>query len=100
MDETTVAAALPHLDLEVTHGRSADGRSDYVALTLTATPGFAAVADLLRGSNPFLLWTRFATLVWAPWLALGPVVPVPGAARDPAQARVVGSGRSSGGTTP
>ncbi|MCL2385417.1 MAG: hypothetical protein FWC84_06270 [Alphaproteobacteria bacterium] len=67
-EETRATARVGNLDIEILHGRSADGSAEHLAIHVEAVPSFAAFGRLIEMSNPFLFWMRFAGLAWTPWL--------------------------------
>ncbi|HTV33466.1 MAG TPA: hypothetical protein VME69_10270 [Methylocella sp.] len=67
-DETRATARVGNLDIEILHGRSADGSAEHLAIRVEAVPSFAAFGRMIELSNPFLFWMRFAGLAWTPWL--------------------------------
>ncbi|HUB65107.1 MAG TPA: hypothetical protein VL996_11835 [Methylocella sp.] len=67
-EETRATARLPNLDIEIVHGRSADGAAEYLSLSLQAIPSFAAFGRAMEAANPFYFWMRLAQTAWAPWL--------------------------------
>ncbi len=69
-DETTLAARLPNLDIDVRHRRAWAGDAEQVQITLTATPSFEAVGRMMQAGNPMLLWLRMIEAAWAPWTAM------------------------------
>jgi hypothetical protein len=77
-EETRAFARLPNLDIEIVHGRSADGNAEYISISLQAVPSFAAFGNFLEATNPFLFWMRFAQTAWAPWLGSAPANLLPG----------------------
>ena len=74
-EETRTFARLPNLDIEIVHGRSADGNAEHISISLQAVPSFAAFGNFLEATNPFLFWMRFAQTAWAPWLGAAPMSP-------------------------
>jgi hypothetical protein len=62
------SAHLPGLEVEIVHGRSADGDREQISITIQAMPSFAAFEQYLRAMNPFTLWVEAVRLAWAPWL--------------------------------
>ena len=42
MDETRAVARLPHLDIEIVHRRLEGEQAEHLAISLRATPSFAA----------------------------------------------------------
>jgi hypothetical protein len=77
-DETRATARLPNLDIEIIHGRSADGNAERLSISVLAVPSFEAFGRYLETANPFLFWMRVAQTVWAPWLGSAPVSLPPG----------------------
>jgi hypothetical protein len=71
-EETRATARLPNLDIEIVHGRSADGNTERLAISIMAVPSFEAFGRAMEAANPFLFWMRFAQRAWAPWLDLAP----------------------------
>ena len=69
-NETTLAARLPNLDIDVRHRRAWTGDAEQVQITLTATPSFEAVGRMMEAGNPMLLWLRMVEAAWAPWTAM------------------------------
>jgi hypothetical protein len=77
-DETRAAARLPHVDIEIRRKQAPDGDAEYLAVSVRASPEFAAVAAFF---DPFRLadsarllaaWTAFYP--WLAWLRLaGPL---------------------------
>ncbi len=68
LDETRITARLPRLDIEIVHGRSPGGESEYLSVRLQAVPSFEAFGRYAEAANPFLFWMRLAQTAWAPWL--------------------------------
>lgn len=66
-EETRATARVGNLDIEILHGRSADGSAEHLAIHVEAVPSFAAFGRLVEMSNPFLFWMRFASLAWTPF---------------------------------
>lgn len=64
------AAALPNLQIEVTHGTLPDGSGERISIHLQAMPSFAALGDFLESTNPLTLWTQAMQLALAPWMSL------------------------------
>ena len=68
MTETRAVAALPGLDIEIHHREEPAERTEYLSITLRATPDLATAAPLLdplrllaaAGFNPWLAWLRLA----------------------------------------
>jgi hypothetical protein len=77
-EETRATARLPNLDIEIIHGRSADGAAEYLSLSLRAMPSFEAFGRAMEAANPFLFWMRLAQTAWAPWLGASPASLPPG----------------------
>ncbi|TPV97499.1 MAG: hypothetical protein USCAAHI_03057 [Beijerinckiaceae bacterium] len=73
-EETRAFARLPNLDIEIVHGRSADGNAEHISISLQAVPSFAAFGNFLEATNPFLFWMRFAQTAWAPGSAPPPPI--------------------------
>lgn len=67
-EETRATARVGNLDIEILHGRSADGSAEHLAIRVEALPSLAAFGRMMELSNPFLFWMRFAGLAWTPWL--------------------------------
>ena len=102
MDETRARAALPNLDIEVTHRRLPDEGAEYLSVSLRATPSFDAVGRFLEAHNPvwpwpwlalmtpptpfFAPWLQLTQAAWAPWLAAGErFIPMPAREASPAR---------------
>jgi hypothetical protein len=66
VDEIKAVAHLPNLDVEIAHRRYVDG--EMLAISLRATPSFAAVSRWLKTANPLLFWANAVEAAWAPWL--------------------------------
>ena len=95
-DETKATARLPNLDIEIVHGRSADGDAEHVSISLQAAPSFEAFGRFLDATNPFLFWMRFAQTVWTPWLGSAVANLSPGDfGRLPATAEIAGPDATS-----
>jgi hypothetical protein len=77
-EETRAIARLPNLDIEIVHGREADGGAEHISINLRAVPSFEAFGRVLEAANPFLFWMRFAQSAWAPWLGASPTILPPG----------------------
>jgi hypothetical protein len=79
MDETTARAELPHLAIEIRHRRLPEEGTEYLSVSLRATPSFGALGRHLEARNPALAWLAMAApfnpwaglmrAAWAPWLA-------------------------------
>ena len=67
-EETRGIARLPNLDIEIIHGRSADGNAERLSIIVLAVPSFDAFGRAMEAANPFLFWMRIAQTAWAPWL--------------------------------
>ncbi|HUI20302.1 MAG TPA: hypothetical protein VLZ74_04590 [Methylocella sp.] len=72
-EEIRASAHLPNLDIEIIHGRSADGHAERLSISVLAVPSFEAFSRAMEAANPFLFWMRFAQRAWAPWLGSMPV---------------------------
>jgi hypothetical protein len=79
MDETRATARRPHLAVEIVHRRLPEGDAEQLAISLRATPSFAALARHLEAHaalwpwlalNPWLSWQQMLQTAWRPWLAL------------------------------
>lgn len=76
MDETTLTAALPNLDVQIVHRALPEENAEVISITLKATPGFDAAVGMLAPSLPLLAlwaapmqaWTGMVQRAWAPWL--------------------------------
>ena len=101
MDETTITAKLPNLDIEMTRREFPEENAETITLRMRAVPSFEAFAGALLqptnsgfapflaawttpAANPFLPWLQMTQAMWAPWLqaALPPSAPkqaLPGA---------------------
>ena len=77
-DETRATARLPNLDIEIIHGRSADGDAERLSISVLAVPSFEAFGRYIEAANPFLFWMRVAQTAWAPWLGSAPASLPPG----------------------
>ena len=95
IDETTVTARLPNLDVEMTRRELPEENAETITLRLRATPSFEAFAGALLQPNhsafapfiaawtaptvnPFFPWLQMTQAMWAPWLqAMMPTVPQP-----------------------
>ncbi|WP_299390645.1 hypothetical protein [Pelagibius sp.] len=98
MEETKIAAKLPHLDVEITRRSLPEENAETITLRMTAVPSLGAFADHLakQGSlpflslgaasimnpwsnpwaNPLLMWTRLTQAAWAPWMPpMAPLLP-------------------------
>ena len=84
MDETRAVARLPHLDIEIVHRRLEGEQAEHLAISLRATPSFAAFRRHLEAQvplwpwlalNPFLIWQRTLQQAWRPWLQAPPAEP-------------------------
>jgi hypothetical protein len=64
VDETRAVAKLPHLDIEIHHRQAPEEGTEYLSITLRATPDLGTAAAML---DPFRLLA--ATAVWNPWHA-------------------------------
>lgn len=87
MEETTVIASLPNLEIRVVRRELPEEGAEMVGIQIKATPSFDAVADGVRRSlmapspwplspwlAPLQFWTTAAERMWRPWLALaGPL---------------------------
>ncbi len=82
MDETRVTARLPHLDVEIVHRRLPEEQAEQLAISLRASPSFAACARYLDAqamfwpwlaANPLVAWQRLVEAAWSPWLSRAPV---------------------------
>ncbi|MGH6835338.1 MAG: hypothetical protein ACREC9_07270 [Methylocella sp.] len=89
-DETKATARLPNLDIEIVHGRSADGNAEHISIGLQAVPSFAAFASFLEATNPLLFWMRFAQTAWTPWLGASASLSPGNVGRLPATAELAG----------
>lgn len=77
MDETRAIARLPHLEIEIRHRRLPEEQAEQLAISLRATPSFAAFAAFLERQapwpwlalQPWLLSARLVQASWQPWLA-------------------------------
>ena len=77
MDETRARARLPHLKIEIRHRRLPEEQAEQLAISLRATPSFAAFAEFLERQapwpwlalQPWLLSARMVQASWQPWLA-------------------------------
>lgn len=70
-DGTVIAAAaLPNLQIEVTHGTLPDGSGERISIHLQAMPSFATFGDFLDATNPLTVWTQAMQLALAPWASL------------------------------
>jgi hypothetical protein len=77
MDETRAIATLPHLEIEIGHRRLPEEQAEQLAISLRATPSFAAFAQFLERQapwpwlalQPWLLSARMVQASWQPWLA-------------------------------
>jgi hypothetical protein len=78
MDETRAIATLPHLEIEIRHRRLPEEQAEQLAISLRATPSFAAFAEFLERQalwpwlalQPWLLSARMIQASWQPWLAV------------------------------
>jgi hypothetical protein len=70
-------AHLPGLEVEIVHGRSAEGDREQISITIQAMPSFAAFEQYMRAMNPFALWLETVRLVWAPWLPAAHMTTLP-----------------------
>lgn len=80
MDETTLRASLPTLDIAISHRRSPTGDAETLSLHLTAKPSLAAVEGFLAAQapllgagaafNPAAAWMAGTLALWRPWFAL------------------------------
>jgi hypothetical protein len=92
-DETRAVAKLPHLDIEIRRKQAPDGNAEYLAISLRASPDFAAAAaffDPFRLADPTRLlaaWTAFNP--WLAWMRLAGLPTLP---------RLVGPGGEGGPT--
>jgi hypothetical protein len=96
MEETRATARLPHLDVEILHRRLPESDAELLAISLHATPSFAAFARQFDAQatlwpwlalNPWLGWQQLLEAAWRPWLAL---------AERPASAGAPPPGRAAG----
>jgi hypothetical protein len=71
-EETRATAHLPNFDIEIIHGRSAEGDAERLSISLQVIPSFEAFGCYLEAENPFLFWMRVAQTAWAPWLGSAP----------------------------
>jgi hypothetical protein len=62
-------ARLPHVDIEIVHHRSADDGAEQISIHLRAIPSFEAFGHFLESVNPVVFWSRFAQMLWSPWLS-------------------------------
>ena len=77
MDETRAIARLPHLEIEIRHRRLPEDQAEHLAISLRATPSFAAFADFVERQalwpwlalQPWLLFGRMVQATWQPWPA-------------------------------
>ena len=95
MDETTVTAHLPGLDVMVSRRAVPDGSAEVLLIGLKATPSFDAVGQMLTQAfvlpGPALVvqaveaWVDLAQAAWQPWLAVAGAFALnpPGAKRKP-----------------
>lgn len=67
-EETRAVARLPNLNIEIIHGRSADGNAERLSISVLAVPSFDAFGRAMEAANPFLFWMRMAQTAWRPWL--------------------------------
>jgi len=67
LTDTTVTARLPHVDIEIVHHRS-EG-AEQISIHLRAIPSFEAFGRFLETANPLVFWSRFAQMVWSPWIS-------------------------------
>jgi hypothetical protein len=91
-DETRITARLPHLDIEIVHGRSAAGDAERLSISLLAVPSFETFGRYAEAANPFLFWMRAVQTAWAPWLGA-----FPGGAAEENRKRLPPPPDSSGG---
>jgi hypothetical protein len=70
-------AQLPGLEVEIVHGRSAEGDREQITVTIQAVPSFAAFEQYLHAMNPFAMWVEAVRLVWAPWLSAAQLTTLP-----------------------
>ncbi|MEZ5785771.1 MAG: hypothetical protein R3D62_04650 [Xanthobacteraceae bacterium] len=68
LEPTTTTARLPHLDIEITHRRAADGNAEQISINVQAMPSFEAFGRFLESANPWSFWAQAMRLVWFPWL--------------------------------
>ena len=85
MDETTITAKLPNLDIEMTRREFTEENAETITLRLRAVPSFEAFAGAMLqpntsgfgpffaawttpAANPFLSWLQMTQAMWAPWL--------------------------------
>jgi hypothetical protein len=69
-DETRAVAQLPHVDIEIRRKQAPDGNAEYLAISVRASPDFAAAAaffDPFRLADPTRLLATWAA--FNPWLA-------------------------------
>jgi hypothetical protein len=76
VDETRITGRVANLDIDIRHRRLLDQDAEQISVTLVATPGFDAFAQLLGPANPLLAWTALNPFVaawlrmWSPWFGL------------------------------
>ncbi|HYD97914.1 MAG TPA: hypothetical protein VEH84_00900 [Alphaproteobacteria bacterium] len=73
--DTRATAALPGMTIDILHRRAADGQSEAVSVTLTATPDFKSALPMLdRSGMPALAmlwaqpWLTVVETMWGPWM--------------------------------
>jgi hypothetical protein len=77
MDETRAMARFPHLEIEIRHRRLPEEQAEQLAISLRATPSFAAFTEFLERQapwpwlalQPWLLSARMVQASWQPLLA-------------------------------
>ena len=109
MNETTLTAKLPHLDVEMTREEPAPGRPEVITMRLTATPSMEAFADHLTNPAvmgslgammsmnplmspqtnpmmaPMMAWGQMVQSMWAPFLPAGAMLADKSDEDDPAR---------------
>lgn len=76
MEETTLTAALPNLDVRIVHRTSPEDGAEALTITFMARPDFETVGRMLVPNLPMLAlwmapmqaWGSLVQRAWAPWL--------------------------------
>ncbi len=77
MDEISITAHLPGLDIEVSRATLPDQPAEAIVIRLKATPSFEAVGQWLTqptilAGQSLALWSQMLQAFWQPWLSLLP----------------------------
>ncbi|MDH3474907.1 MAG: hypothetical protein OEM59_14590 [Rhodospirillales bacterium] len=76
MDETSIAADLPSLRIELLHRALPEQDAEQITIDIRATPSFEALGrtlsygllPMMATANPALVWMRMVEAAWRPWL--------------------------------